>query len=129
MQNQMPHFKYRFITNRANKHVACIEVERRVVHEIRNLDEFYKTFGYDQHIAQAGILPDEFIWEKYIQSPDGDFSACLQMHIIEYLKKHSAAFREEYGNQCEGWLAAHAEVRAKRGMACAACRMEPFGEK
>jgi hypothetical protein len=51
------------------------------------------------------------------------------MHIIEYLKKHSDVFRKRFGDQYEGWMEAHAEVRAQRGVACAACRMKPFCEK
>src|SRR3989304_2003209 len=122
MQNQ-PHFKYCHASS-SNKHVASIKVEGKVIHEISNLDEFYKSFGYTQDMRMAGGLPDEVFLGEYINNKAAKFSACCQMHIVEYLRKYSDTFNKEYGNQFESWLASHAEVRAKRGIACAACRMK-----
>ena len=125
METKIPDFKYN-PARASNNYVPSIELADRVIHKIGNPDEFYKTFGYTQDIKEAGVLPDEFIWDEYIKEGALDFSACLQMHVIEYLRKYSATFIEEYGNQCEIWVAAHAEVRAARGVACVACRMAPF---
>jgi hypothetical protein len=77
-------------------------------------------------MAKAGILPDEFIWEEYVKDCAVNFESCLQMHIIEYLNKHSTIFKEKYDNQYEGLLARHALEREARGVACFVCRMKPF---
>jgi hypothetical protein len=104
--------------------LGFIEVDGRSIHKIEDLDAFYKEFGYTSDMAQAGILPDEFIWQKYIKGNETNSSSCLQIHTIEYLRKHSAAFREEYGEQSVAWIKAHATSTAK-GDLCTACRMEP----
>lgn len=121
MQDAMPHFRYRFV-NILNRRVPCIEAGGKIVHEISSLEEFYGMFGYTPETSRSGILPDEFIWAEYINNPDADFSLCIQMHIAEYLRKHSEAFNKEYGDRWESWVAAHAELREKRGAACPACR-------
>jgi hypothetical protein len=50
-------------------------------------------------MANAGILPDEFIWEEYIKDKAASCAACYQLHIIEYLLKHSAAFFQKFGER------------------------------
>lgn len=125
MHSLIPHFKYRFATI-SNKLVACIESDKKVIHEILNLDEFYSVFGYTQEISQTGVLPDEFIWAEYIKGSSADFSSCIQIHIIEYLRKYSDTFQKEYGSQCDSWIAAHNEVMVEKGAACVACRMKLF---
>ena len=121
MKIQMPHFKY-LSKNQANKHWRYIEAEGEVIHHIENLDEFYKAFGYTIDKAKAGILPDEFLWEQYIKDTAVNCATCFQMHIIEYLIKHSVTFRKKYGALCESWIAEHAEARAMNDVLCCACK-------
>ncbi len=123
----MPHFKYH-LTNVSRMNFGCIEVAGEVIHKIDNVDEFYKEFGYTPDIRKAGVLPDEYVWDEYINNATVNNAACLQMHIIEYLIKHSESFRRKYGVQCESWIADHAKETVARGVACAACRMESFCE-
>ena len=127
MHNPIPHFKYRFV-NISSRRIPCIETCGRVIHEIRNLEEFYSLFGYSPEMSKAGVLPDEYIWAEYIKDSSADFTPCIQMHIIEYLRKHSIAFNKEYGDQCESWIAEHDKIKTERGIACAACRMKPYCE-
>lgn len=117
MQNPMPYFKYRFV-NISNKRVPCIETGGRIIHEIRNLDEFYKMFGYTREVSKAGLLPDEFIWSEYIKDSNEEFSDCLQMHIVQYLRMYSKEFNREYGDQADAWLAEHINAKARRGIVC-----------
>ncbi len=122
MKIQLPRFKYRS-KDPDNKHYGCIELGGEVVHKIENLDEFHKAFGYTPDLAKAGILPDEFIWEEYIRDSAKNCNTCFQMHIIEYLIKHSASFRKKYEEQCEEWINAFAETRlACGGSVCPACK-------
>ena len=123
----MPYFKYH-LTNASRTNIGCIEVEGEVIHKINNTDEFYKTFGYTPEIRKAGVLPDEFIWEEYINNAAVHNAACLQVRLVEYLIKHSDMFRRKYGAQSERWIADHAKETVTRGVACAACRMESFCE-
>lgn len=128
MQDPMPHFKYRFL-DLSRRHVPCIEAGGKVIHEIEHLREFYGMFGYTREVSASGLLPDEFIWSEYTGRTGGDFTPCIQIHIIEYLLKHSDAFRAEYGARCEKLLADHAASRAERGVACAACRAKSLEQR
>jgi len=121
MQRPIPRFKYR-TRESANKKFGCIEVEGEVVHKIEDLNEFHKAFGYTSDMANAGILPDEFIWEEYIKDKAASCAACYQLHIIEYLLKHSATFFQKFGERYDDWIAAHAEARAANGKLCVACK-------
>lgn len=124
-QHNIPRFKF-VSTNLNQAHFRWILAGDEAIHHVTNLNEFYKEFGYSEEMAKAGILPDEFIWEEYIKDSEVDFDNCIQMHIVEYLNKHSPTFKEKYGNQREGLLASHAIEREARGVACFACRMQPF---
>jgi hypothetical protein len=124
MQNQIPHIKHR--TRGSYKQLGFIEIDGEFIHDIKNLDEFYRAFGYSVEIAKAGILPDEFIWTEYIKDAPLAFTNCLQIHIIEYLLKHSDTFREKYRENCADWISAHVEAVTARGVLCATCRMKPY---
>ena len=87
MQIRIPYFKYRS-RDPASKHYGCIELEGEVIHKIEDMTEFHKAFGYSVDIAKAGILPDEFIWDRYIRDSARNCNSCFQLHIIEYLLKH-----------------------------------------
>ena len=121
MLNNIPHFKYHK-ANSPSYHSLCIEVDGKVIHEIDNLDEFYKTFGYTQAERHAGVLPEEFIWEKYVKENGENYFACKQMHLIDYLKRCSWVFRNTYGNLCEHWVAFYANSMHTKSDKCAACK-------
>jgi len=108
---------------------ACIQAKGEFIHEITSLDEFYKAFGYTQDMNKDGVLPEEFIWDEYIKDSTAKSTACYQMHIIKYLKKHSDTFRKQFGDLYEGWLADLARLRAEAGLNCVDCRMDPFCKK
>lgn len=121
MQIQIPHFRRR-AGNGMDRHSEFIEMDGECIHKIENLDDFYKAFGYTEDIAKSGLLPEEFIWEEYIKGNALVFTECLQVHIIEYLRKHSDKFKHKYGEQAMNWIAAYAKTISSRGMSCAACR-------
>jgi hypothetical protein len=122
MQVQIPYFKYR-TKDPSNKHLGCIVLAGEVIHKIEDLNEFHKALGYTRDIAKAGMLPDEFIWDRYIRDAAKNCKICFQLHIIEYLLKHSASFRKKYEGQCEDWMAAHAEASSTcGGIVCPACK-------
>jgi hypothetical protein len=127
MQNttKIPHFS--FVTNAAHHdHYKCIVAGDDVIEKMNSLDEFYKVFGYTIELAKAGIGADEFMWDHYLK--DARLSACVQMHVIEYLNKHSARFNALYGGHYEEHVKDHALTREARGFACFACKHESFCE-
>ena len=128
MQNKIPHFKH-VTRGGSKKHIGFIETDGEIIHEIENIEKFYKAFGYTQDIAKAGVLPDEFIWDEYIKGSSGKYSACLQMHILKYLNKHSKKFRKKYSDRYISWMLAHAEERTSSGDLCFTCRLKPYCEK
>ena len=129
MQINIPHFKYSTSTGSGSP-VLTIEADGKVVHEADSLDEFYKTFGYTQELKQAGVSPEDFLRDEYVKDNQLNYYfACMQMHIIDYLRNCSEQFRKAHGDQCNGWIAAYAEVVATRAEKCAPCRMNPFCTK
>ncbi len=124
MADVIPHFKFHYL-DISGRRTLCIETGGRIIHEISNLHEFYDVFGYPGKSGQADQLPDEFIWSEYVNNPQADFSDCIQVHIVEYLKKHSEIFNTEFGERCENWLADHVKTRSANGTACIACRLNP----
>lgn len=128
MQNQniLPHLKYNY-ANPHHPYFGCIEADGKVIHRVKNMDDFYSSFGYTAAMRKAGVLPDEFVWAEYIKESNAvSFATCMQVHIAEYLIKNSAEFREKYSAQCESFLAAHAVEKLTNTAACAACRTKPF---
>ena len=121
--SKIPHFSY-IINSPKHKQYRCIVTKGEVIDKIDDLNEFYKTFGYTDELAQAGILADEFIWTEYVE--DSNLDVCMQMHIAEYLNNHSPKFREQYGNEYEAHVKEHVAARKNRGFACFACRHKPF---
>ncbi len=111
MQTKIPHLAY-LPKMSSGKFSPCINVDGRETYHIEDLGKFHKTLGYTQDLAKAGILPDEFIWEEYFRYTDANRAVSFQVHLIEYLLKHSASFREKYGEKCESWIADHAKPRA-----------------
>ncbi len=128
MQNKIPHFKH-CTKGGSNSQYGFIGVNGRFLHKVENMAEFYRTFGYTADMAKAGILPEEFIWDEYIKDAPVAYTDCMQIHIIEYLQKHSAEFQKRYGEQFKSWVAAHVEAVTARGILCATCRMKPFCSK
>lgn len=122
MSVEMPRFSYRFVT-RSNRRVLCIEEGGHVIHEVGDLMGFYKVFGYRPETTHANVLPDEFIWSEYVSKSSADFSPCIQMHIVEYLKAHSDIFNEKYGAIYDKLVARHKELKETRGTSCFACRV------
>ncbi len=125
MSSVMPHFKFRF-ADISGARVLCVESGGKIFCEVPRPSEFYHVFGYPADPAQQpGLLPDEFLWTEYVNNPKADFSSCMQIHIIEYLKKHSELFMTEFGEHCDKWIADHVTLREKKGISCIACRLNP----
>ena len=111
MSDKIPHLVYQ-LPALYNKQCGAIKLQGKVIHEIGNIDEFYKALGYTPEMAKKRILPDEFIWDRYFRFNDRNCASCNQLHIIEYLLKHSVTFVKQYGHECDDWIAEHAEARA-----------------
>ncbi|MGA8865096.1 MAG: hypothetical protein WBM09_01405 [Gallionella sp.] len=107
-------------------YVTCIEIDGQPIHNIKNLDAFYKEFGYTENIRKAGVLPDEFIWDEYTKGDHSIYSDCLQVHIIEYLTKNCAPFITEYGDQYQNWFDDHIEWVTEKETFCVTCRARRF---
>jgi hypothetical protein len=113
MQTKIPHLTYLPKTD-SGRFSPCINVNGGDTYHIEDLGKFHKALGYTQDLAKAGILPDEFIWEEYFRYTDVNRAVCFQVHLIEYLLKHSASFRKMYGEKCESWIADHAKSPEQR---------------
>lgn len=122
--NNVPYFNYH-LANPLSMRFGCVEMDGEIIHRIANIDEFYHEFGFTPGMSKAGVLPEEYIWAKYIQNATCNFVVCIQIRIIKYLIKHS----EEYGEQCKVWLDAYLKETVAKAAACADCRMKPICEK
>ena len=117
---QIPHFKY-YSKDPAHRHLGFIKLEKDVIYWIDDLDDFYQAFGYSKDMREWGVLPDDFMWEEYLCDTKGQYSACFQMHIIEYLLKHSPSFVNEFGRQCDVWIAAYNKDVCANSQVCRTC--------
>ena len=125
MQKRKPNFTY--TPHRiSNGYVTSIEIDGQPIHKIKNIEAFYKEFGYTEEMRKDGVLPDEFIWDEYTKGNPSTHSACLQMHIIEYLAKNCDAFITEYGDQYQNWFDDHVELVTEKESYCVTCRAKPF---
>jgi len=130
VQQKIPNFSYHSKLSTRNISLS-IKADGNIIDEFDNpnfLNSFYETFGYTTALALKGILAEEFIWTEYISPTSAKHTSCLQMHIIEFLNKHSAKFRGLYGGESKGWLATHAAGRIKDEL-CIACRLNEFCSK
>jgi hypothetical protein len=125
MQNQIPHFKINTVRN-IDKQLGYIDANGVVLHWVKDLAEFYSALGYTHSMAKAGVLPDEFIWDEYIKDGAASSTACMQMHIIEYLSKHSEGFREKYGDQYKSWIATYKDAIKEDDEMCLSCSVMRF---
>ena len=125
MQKPLPEITYNLFSP-SSENYRSIEVNGEVIHWIDDAEKFYEIFGYTQDMRKARVLPSEFVWDEYINNREFDFTACIQIQIIEYLRVHSHDFLKKYGNQCEEWLAALVKMRGVRPEVCAACKIQRF---
>ena len=65
-------------------------------HHINNMGEFYAAVGVKDN-GDGGLLPEEFIWDRYKRDGASKSTWCLQIQIANYLYTHSARFKELYG--------------------------------
>jgi hypothetical protein len=91
------------------------------VHRIGDVDEFYKALGYNDEIRKTGLLPEEYIWEKYHRTESVKSEVCLQAKIIEYLNFHSPSFKKNYAIECEHMLESCKQKKANKYNECAGC--------
>lgn len=122
--NNVPYIKYH-LANPLSMHFRCVEMEGEVIHRIENIDEFYYEFGYTPDMLKAGVLPEEYIWAKYIQNTACNFTVCIQIRILKYLINHS----DKYGEQCKVWLDTYLKESVAKAATCASCGMKPICEK
>lgn len=120
---KIPYFNYH-LANPQSMRFGCVEMDGKFIHKIKSIDEFYHEFGYTPDMMKAGVLPEEFIWDKYIQNATCNFVVCIQIRIIKYLIKHS----EKYSEQCKSWLDDYLKETVAKAVACAECRMKPICE-
>jgi hypothetical protein len=122
--NGVPYFDYDLV-NPLSAGFGCIEMDGKLIHRIDNIDEFYHEFGYTPDMMKAGVLPEAYIWAKYIENATYYFLVCIQIRIIKYLIKHS----EEYCEQCKIWLDAYLNETVAKAVTCSHCGMKPVCEK
>jgi len=124
MKKSLPKITYN-LSRPMSERYRGIEVNGELIHWIDDTDKFYELFGFTPDMRKAGILPEEFIWDEYIDKRKFDFSPCMQIQIIQYLREHSKNFLRKYGHQCEKWLAAHVTNRGAIHDVCETCKMKP----
>lgn len=112
----------RITFNCSNYHLPnfkSIEVNGEAIHQIVDVMTFYEALGYTREIQSSGMMPEEFIWEEYVRHGSRKSIGCLNAKLTEYLKLHSAAFVEKFGNEIDVLLEiCHAADRS--GGACRA---------
>lgn len=91
---------------------------------IEDIQAFYKALGYTDDMARSGVLPDEFVWQEYVNN--SGYSICLQKHIMDYLYAHSSRFVENYQEPYLKFVQEHEQAKMARGSACAGCKLSEY---
>lgn len=111
MPKTIPIFKFH-IKSTATDYFGRIELKKDVVCRISDFAELYKYLGYGTDLAKTGILPEEYIWETFFKHSDRNCISCYQLHLIEYLLKHSDTFTKKFMHQCDDLVEVHAKARS-----------------
>jgi hypothetical protein len=122
MNESIPKFSYN-LHCASDLNYRCITIDGRAIHWIEDAHKFYKLFGLTPEIRKTGILPEEFICNEYTNNRHSNFTACMQIQIIEYLRIHSREFMQKHGNNCGKWITALTRSRAVSHAMCLSCKM------
>lgn len=125
MQNKIPKFTFH-LSDPCSEKYRGIELDGEIIHWIDDTEGFVGMFGFTHDMRGAGISPEQYIRNEFTDHRGFDFTACMQSQIIEYLRVHSKRFIQQYGKQCEKWLAHLARLRAPKNEVCATCKIRPF---
>jgi hypothetical protein len=111
MPKNIPHFKFHFKPTPATR-LPCIKFNNEVIHEIKDLNEFYLAMGYGINNVQNEFLPEEYIWDKFTKhSAHKNCMSCFQLRIINYLLQHSKTFLQKFGKHYNEWVTAHSGAK------------------
>lgn len=121
---EIPDFSYD-ASNFNHENFGCITVNKWPYHRISDFDEFYSALGYSDDIRAAGMLPDEFIWDRYIRNNATKTSQCFQSKIRAYLNNHSERFREEYGSKFANMIGKCISAKIDGSDLCLDCSCHP----
>ena len=127
MTNSIPRLTYSN-PRASNKFCWQIEENKDVIHIIANddIDRFFDALGYTNEIHSRGVLAEEYIWEEYVKQPSAMLSECLQKHLLQYMLKYSASFKDKHGVECAIWIDNHARIRNASRSFCNKCRSMQF---
>jgi len=98
-QKEMPKFNYHLTTPKHRQFGFIASDDDLFLNHVDSFDEFYEALGYSKDLAEAGVMPEEFVWDRYRRSDSPMSLHCLQCRITSYLYSHSAKFRELYGSE------------------------------
>lgn len=92
----IPTFNF-VLSNPRHRNYRCISAADEVFHRISDVDQFFAALGYTKEMQKNSVIVDEFIWERYTRDGAVMSAQCFQAHIAAFLHRHSAKFRELYG--------------------------------
>jgi len=121
---EMPNFSYG-ASNFNHENFGYITANKMPFHRLGNSDEFYRALGYSDDIMATGMLPDEFIWDRYIRGNATRTLSCLQSKIRDYLNIRSERFREEYGSQYANMIGKCISDKIDDSDLCLGCSCHP----
>ena len=75
---------------------SAISIGNEVIYKISDEKEFCEALGYKVGKDQ-NITFDEYIWERFTRDGAQRTKHCMQVQLNAYLHKHSAKFKELYG--------------------------------
>lgn len=125
MLKEIPKFNYNVSNPRAKQFGYIVVADDVLFHRVSNFDEFYRTLGYSKDDAEAGVLPEEFVWDRYCCSGASKSLHCLQVQISVYLYNHSGIFRELFGHKYESLLGKCDSDEIDESYHCLKCPMNP----
>lgn len=94
------------------------------IHQITDVDLFYKALGYTDDVKKNGLMAEEFVWEEYRKDNSRLSPTCLQAKIIDYLLMNSPSFNI-HSEQYRNWIGGCFETPLQEQLKCANCLLHP----
>jgi hypothetical protein len=121
---QLPRFEYDF-TYPFNRNYRWIMAGEEMIHQVYDINDFYKSLGFTEDIHKKGNLPEEYIWNEYHKDGAKREDACLQAKIVAYLFKNAWGFRTTFENSYKNWIGSCESAKMNDSKYCTACKKHP----
>lgn len=121
---KLPHFRYNLSSPRAAHFGFIFLGDEKILH-LDNHESFYKHLGVLHTAECTGFTCEELVWYYYRRIGSKHTLACLQGKILDYVLKHSDAFRKRFEQEYSAGSGCSLDNAQQNGNTCGNCAIHP----